>query len=212
MTVEHLLATLYGLGISNAVIVLFNGEEIPIMDGSAKAFVAGIRRAKIKEQRAYRKILRILKPVKVGTIEKWASLSPMDRLLINMKCDFSNRGFATLFSFSYDFSADNFTTTIAPARTFGFFEDVELLRKNRLALGASLKNAVVFDASGAVMNKSGLRFADEPVRHKVLDVIGDLSLCGYYIYGQYDGFCSGHQLNNFLLHELFSRKENYEII
>ncbi|MDR3151328.1 MAG: UDP-3-O-acyl-N-acetylglucosamine deacetylase [Holosporaceae bacterium] len=210
-TVEHLLAALYGLGVSNAVIALL-GEEIPTLDGSAKIFATEIRRAKVKEQRFRRKILRVLKPIKVGTTEKWASLLPSDRLLINMKCDFSHRGLTTPFSFSYDFSTDNFVTTIAPARTFGFFEDVELLRKSRLALGGSLRNAVVFDASGAVINKSGLRFTDEPVRHKVLDVIGDLSLCGHYICGQYDGFCSGHQLNNLLLHELFEHKENYEIV
>ncbi|MDR1362171.1 MAG: UDP-3-O-acyl-N-acetylglucosamine deacetylase [Holosporaceae bacterium] len=210
-TVEHLLAALYGLGISNAIIAL-EGEEIPGLDGSAKIIAEEICHAKIKEQRAAAGILKVLRPIKVGSPEKWASLAPADRLRINMRCDFSHRGLATPLDFSHDFSEDNFMTAIAPARTFGFFEDAEFLKRNHLALGSSLENTVVFDTNGLPLNESGLRFVNEPVRHKILDAAGDLALSGYRIHGQYDGFCSGHQLNNLLLRELFSSEKNYEIV
>ncbi|GHT92934.1 UDP-3-O-acyl-N-acetylglucosamine deacetylase [Alphaproteobacteria bacterium] len=200
--VEHVLATLYGFQISNAIIKV-DGEEIPVLDGSSAVFAREIASVGIIAQSKKRKCLKILKTVKISYEEKWSSLSPADHLVLNLSCDFSKKGLKTT-PFSYDLSQDNFATEIAPARTFGFFDDVEYLHKNNLALGASMENTVVFDANGNAMNEEGLRFDNEPIRHKMLDIIGDLSLSGYMIIGQYDGFCSGHKLNNMLLHALFS--------
>ncbi|GHU14002.1 UDP-3-O-acyl-N-acetylglucosamine deacetylase [Alphaproteobacteria bacterium] len=207
--VEHVSAALYGFQISNATIEV-DGEEIPILDGSSAVFVKEITSVGIVAQSKKRKCLRILKNVKIGDEGRWSSLSPADRLVLNLSCDFSKKGLKTT-PFSYDFSKGNFETEIAPARTFGFFDDVEYLRKNKLALGSSLENTVVFDAKGNAMNDDGLRFDNEPIRHKMLDIIGDLSLSGHMIIGQYDGVCSGHTLNNMLLHALFSSPQSYTI-
>ncbi|GHU18890.1 UDP-3-O-acyl-N-acetylglucosamine deacetylase [Alphaproteobacteria bacterium] len=207
--VEHILAALYGFQISNAIIEV-NEEEIPILDGSSDIFAREIASVGTVAQSKKRKCLKILKNVKIGEEDRWSSLSPADHLILNLSCDFSKKGLRTT-PFSYDLFQDDFATEIAPARTFGFFEDVEYLRKNNLALGSSLENTIVFDANGNALNDGGLRFDDEPIRHKMLDLIGDLSLSEYMIIGQYDGFCSGHKLNNMLLHALFNSPQSYTL-
>jgi len=203
-TVEHLSAAFYSLGITNAI-VKADSEEIPIMDGSAFPFVKAISSAGIQMQSKEKKILHITRTIKIGDDKKWAALSPSDSFIINLECDFLAKGLRTD-PFSYNASIDNFEQDIAAARSFGFFSDAEYLRKNNLALGASLENAVVFGDHGVPMNKNGLRYFNEPIRHKILDIIGDLSLAQHEIVGRYDGFCPGHHLNNLLLIELF--KEN----
>jgi UDP-3-O-[3-hydroxymyristoyl] N-acetylglucosamine deacetylase len=208
--IEHLSAAFYVLGISNAMVEV-DGCEIPIMDGSSIQFANEILSVGLQEQNEKRKKIKILKTVKVGDKNRWASLSPADTFTINVDCDFSKYGLSTE-SVSFDVSNDDFAKDILPARTFGFFCDVEYLRKNNLALGASLENTVVFDEKGNVMNEGGLRFKNEAVRHKVLDVIGDLSMSQYEIVGKYEGFCSGHQINNLVLRELFKDKSNFEIV
>ncbi|MDR2681995.1 MAG: UDP-3-O-acyl-N-acetylglucosamine deacetylase [Holosporaceae bacterium] len=198
--VEHLCAAFYGLGVSNAIVKV-DGNEIPILDGSSKIFVQKIMEVGLEEQPKKRKLLKIKETIRVENGEKWLSLSPADHFVINLSCDFTKRGLKTA-PFSYDFSQDSFETEIAPARTFGFLDDLEYVKKNNLARGASPENSLVFDAKGCVVNEGSLRFADEPMRHKILDIIGDLSLSQYLIVGQCDGFCTGHALNNLLLKKL----------
>lgn len=206
--IEHISAAFYALGITNAI-VNADGNEIPIFDGSAKPFVEAIKSVGTREQSEIRRKIRILKTVKVGDAQRWASLSPSDHFVIRVQCDFSKKGLATE-PFVYDSLTNDFERDIARARTFGFLSDAEYLRKNNLAIGASLDNTAVFDDRGNVINPEGLRYSNEPIRHKILDVIGDLSLAGYEIIGRYDSFCPGHGINNSLLTELFKNKDAFQ--
>jgi UDP-3-O-[3-hydroxymyristoyl] N-acetylglucosamine deacetylase len=210
-TPEHLLAAFYGLGITGAIVIM-DGEEIPIMDGSALPFVEAFLAVGTESRYEKRLELRVLKPVKIQDGEKWASLSPADSFVLNVECDFTARGLKTD-PVSFDFATGDFAKEIAPARTFGFFADAEFLRKNNLALGSSLENSVVFDENGRTLNEGGLRLDNEPVRHKILDVIGDLSLAaGCEIKARVDAFCPSHKMNHTLLRKLFENDDNYEII
>jgi UDP-3-O-[3-hydroxymyristoyl] N-acetylglucosamine deacetylase len=209
-TIEHLSAALYGLGITNALIET-KDSEIPILDGSALPFVQKFLSVGIKKQSSRMKTLKILTSVKVQEEERWVSLSPANSFSINIECDFAAKGLKT-HKTSFDFSKNNFTEEVALARTFGFFSDVEFLKKNNLAKGASLDNCVVFDDKGCPINKDGLRLPNEPVLHKILDVIGDMSLTQCNIVGRFDGFCPSHKMNNMLLRALFEKDDNYEII
>ena len=213
--VEHLCAAFYALGITNAE-VHFTNSEIPIFDGCAEKFIELLLSEGIEEQSTNRKSLRVLKHVKVGDDSRWASFSPApatlaDTLLINIECDYTARGLVTS-PYSFEFSQDAFIKDISKARSFGFISDLETLLKKRCALGASLENTLVFDDKGKSLNAYHMRYPNEPMRHKVLDIIGDLSLSQYYMIGQYDGFCPGHKINNDLLIELFKDGSNYEII
>ncbi|MDR0580674.1 MAG: UDP-3-O-acyl-N-acetylglucosamine deacetylase [Holosporaceae bacterium] len=207
-TVEHLLAALYGLGITNAIITT-ESDEIPILDGSARQFVSAFLSAGIMMQQKKFRTLRVLKTVKVQDGKKWTSLSPSDSFSINIECDFNAKGLETS-PYSFDFSSD-FVSEIAPARTFGFLSDVEFLRKNNLALGASSENTIIFGDNGRLLNKAGFRLFQEPVRHKVLDIIGDLSLAKCAIMGRFDSFCPSHKMNNMILRALFEKSDNYEL-
>ena len=209
-TVEHLSAAMYGLGITNAVITV-EGDEIPILDGSALPFVKAFVASGIEKQQKKFRILNVLKTVKVQEGEKWASIGPSDSFRINVECDFSVKGLKTT-PCEFDFSSGDFANEISPARTFGFFSDVEFLRKNHLALGASLDNTIVFDNNGCSINEDGLRLPNEPIRHKVLDVIGDLSLAQCNIKARFDSFCPSHKINNVILRALFEKSDNYEIL
>ncbi|MDR3187111.1 MAG: UDP-3-O-acyl-N-acetylglucosamine deacetylase [Holosporaceae bacterium] len=209
-TAEHLLAALSGLGVTNAAIKV-SGEEVPILDGSAAPFVREILAVGIKKQAQKRKALKILRWLRVEDGARWSSLSPDDNFSIHISCDFRKNGLETEPA-SFDFSKDDFAKEIAPARTFGFFADAEFLRKNNLARGATLENTVVFDEKGVPMNESGLRFPDEPMRHKILDIIGDLSLSGYRILGKFEGFCPSHKMNHQILAALFESPDNFAIV
>ncbi|MDR0968291.1 MAG: UDP-3-O-acyl-N-acetylglucosamine deacetylase [Holosporaceae bacterium] len=208
-TVEHLLAAFYGLGVTAAA-VRVDGDELPITDGSALPFVEMILSVGIRKIDKKRKTLRVLRPVKIQEGEKWETLSPSDSFTINIECDYAAKGLKTD-PISFDFATGDFAKEIAPARTFGFFAEAEFLRKNNLALGSSLENAVVFDECGRPLNKDGLRLDNEPVRHKILDVVGDLSLAGFEIKARFDAFCPSHKTNHELLRRLFEDDENYEI-
>lgn len=209
-TIEHILSALYGVGICNAVIEV-DGNEIPIMDGSADPFVLAILKVGITNQNAARRNLKIKREVSVKENNKYVSLVPSDCFRLEIECDFSAKGLNTK-PMKIDCCYDTYCTEIASARTFGFIEDAELIKKHGLALGASLDNTVVFDRDGKPMNPDGLRLDNEPVRHKILDAIGDLSLAECYISGKYNAFCPSHKLNNMLLRELFSDEKNYEIV
>ena len=208
-TVEHLLSALAGLGIDNAIIEL-DGPEVPIMDGSARPFVFMIQSAGIKEQNAPKKFIKVTKPIEVRQNEKWARIEPFDGFKVSFTIDFNHPAFDNSSQSSeIDFSSVSYLSQVSRARTFGFVKDIENLRKNNLALGGSVNNAVVID-DYRVVNEEGVRFQDEFVKHKILDAIGDLYLLGHGLIGSFSAYKSGHHLNNLLLRELDNNKEAWE--
>lgn len=200
-TVEHLMAALAGCEIDNAEIEL-SGAEVPIMDGSAEPFVFLIECAGVLEQDAPRRAIRILKPVVAHIGEAVAKLVPADDFSIKLAIDFDNPAIGEQ-AFEQGIGPGVFKSEISRARTFGFLEDVEALRKAGLALGGSLENAVVVSGD-RILNDGGLRYQDEFVRHKALDCIGDLYLAGGPILGLYTGHRVGHSVNNLLLRSVFA--------
>ena len=208
-TVEHLLSALAGLGIDNAYIDI-NANEIPIMDGSAAPFVFLIQSAGIQEQAAPKKFIRILKPIRVESNGKWAQFLPFNGYRISFTIDFQHPVFIDRPQQAvYDWSMTSYIKEICRARTFGFLSEYEKLREMDLAKGGSLNNAIVVD-DYRVLNEDGLRFEDEFVKHKVLDALGDLYLLGSNLIGAYEGYKSGHELNNQLLCALMSRQDAWE--
>lgn len=208
-TVEHLLSALAGLGIDNAYIDV-NAAELPIMDGSAAPFVFLIQSAGIREQSALKRYIRILKPIRVEDKEKYVQFLPHDGYKITVTIDFDHPVFNDKpQTATFDFSLTSYVKEVCRARTFGFLSDYEKLREADLAKGGSLNNAVVVD-NYRVLNEDGLRFEDEFVKHKVLDAVGDLSLLGSCLVGAFEGYKSGHELNNKLLRELTLRQDAWE--
>jgi len=208
-TVEHLLSALAGLGIDNAYVDI-NANEIPIMDGSAAPFVFLIQSAGIQEQPAPKKFIRILKPIRVEHQGKWAQFVPFDGYRVSFTIDFKHPVFIDRPQHAtYDWSATSYIKEVCRARTFGFLSEYEKLREMDLAKGGSLNNAVVVD-DYRVLNEDGLRFEDEFVKHKILDAVGDLYLLGCGLIGAYEGYKSGHELNNSLLKELMAQEDAWE--
>ena len=209
MTVEHLLAAFSGLGIDNAYVDI-HGPEVPIMDGSAASFILLVELAGIKEQKAPKKFLRIKKNVRVEDNGKFAEFKPYNGYRLSFKIEFEHPMIQNkLTEFTFDFSTLNFLDQISRARTFGFLKEIETLRANNLALGGSLDNAIVLD-DYRILNQDGLRFDDELVRHKILDAIGDLYLMGHILVGEFNGFKSGHELNNKLIRKLYADETAWE--
>lgn len=214
-TVEHLMSACAGLGIDNLVIDL-TAEEVPIMDGSASSFVFLLQQAGLEEQAAPKKFIRVLKPVEVregqGAQEKWARLEPYDGFRLKFFIEFNHPAVdATGQIAEVDFKFDSYIKEIARARTFGFMQDVEMLRGMGLARGGSLENAIVMDEY-RILNADGLRYENEFVRHKILDAIGDLYLIGYPLLASYTAHKSGHGLNNQLIRALIDQPDAYEIV
>ena len=210
-TVEHLLSALSGIGIDNAIIDL-NGEEVPIMDGSAGPFVFLIQSAGVVDQAEPKRYLRVLRSISVQDGERSAQLDPFSGFKVGFTIDFEHPLLKGRTSTSeIDFSKTSFVRQVSRARTFGFMRDIHKLHENNLALGGSLENAVVLD-DYRVINKDGLRYEDEFVKHKVLDVVGDLYLLGYSLIGSFTGKKSGHELNNRLLQLLISQKDAWELV
>ncbi len=208
-TVEHLLSALAGLGIDNAYIDI-NAAEIPIMDGSAAPFVFLIQSAGIREQSAAKRFIRILEPIRVEEQGKYVQFLPYNGYKISFTIDFDHPVFNDKPQQAvFDFSSTSYVKEVCRARTFGFLSDYEKLRESDLAKGGSLDNAVVVD-NYRVLNEDGLRFEDEFVKHKVLDAIGDLYLLGSGLIGAFEGFKSGHELNNKLLRKLMAQQEAWE--
>ena len=208
-TVEHLLSALAGLGIDNALIEL-DGPEVPIMDGSARPFVFMIQSAGIQEQDDTKKFIRIKKTIEVRQDEKWAKIEPFDGFKVAFTIDFNHPAFnESSQSSEIDFSSVSYLSQVSRARTFGFAKDIELLRKNNLALGGSVNNAIVID-DYKVVNEEGVRFQDEFVKHKILDAIGDLYLLGHGLIGSFSAYKSGHHLNNLLLRQLVNNEDAWE--
>ncbi len=208
-TVEHLLSALAGMGIDNADIEL-DGPEVPIMDGSARPFVFMIQSAGIQEQNDSKKFIKIKKTIEVKEDEKWAKIEPFEGFKVAFTIDFNHPAFSeSTQSSEIDFSSVSYLSQVSRARTFGFAKDIELLRRNNLALGGSVHNAIVID-DYKVINEEGVRFQDEFVKHKILDAIGDLYLLGHGLIGSFSAYKSGHHLNNLLLRELVNNQDAWE--
>src|ERR1700716_2624749 len=207
-TVEHLLAALVSMGIDNVVVEL-NSPEVPIMDGSAAPFIYLIQEAGVKRQQARRKYLKIVRPIALSRGDKRIALYPSDH-------------FKVTYSISYDhpllrhqsrtlrITEESFIEEVAPARTFTFLKDVEMLRQNGLARGGSLENAIVLGETGVLNN--ALRFEDEFVRHKILDVIGDLSLVGYPVLGHLVAHRGGHALHTAFAARILEEVDAWRIV
>ncbi len=210
-TVEHLLSALAGFGIDNAYIDL-SSDEVPIMDGSAGPFVFLIQSAGVEEQNAAKQFMRIKEKVRVEDGDKWAMFEPFEGFKVGFTIEFDHPMFHEgNCKAEIDFSTTSYVKEVSRARTFGFMRDVELLRKNNLALGGTLDNAIVVD-DYRILNEDGLRFEDECVKHKILDAIGDLYLLGHSLIGSFTGFKSGHALNNRLLRELLAIESAWELV
>jgi UDP-3-O-[3-hydroxymyristoyl] N-acetylglucosamine deacetylase len=214
-TVEHLLSACAGLGIDNLYIDV-SAEEIPIMDGSASSFVYLLQQAGMQEQQAAKKFIKVIKPVEIregtGKSEKWARLEPFDGFKLHFFIEFNHPAVdGTTQTAEVDFAKISYVKDVARARTFGFMQDVEMLRGIGLARGGSMENAIVMDEY-RILNADGLRFDDEFVRHKILDAIGDLYLIGHPFLASYTAHKSGHGLNNQLLRALLAQPDAYEIV
>ena len=210
-TVEHLPSACAGLGIDN-LLVEIDGEEIPIMDGSAASFLFLIQSAGIVVQNAPKKLIKIKKIVEVVDGDKLARLEPFFGFKLDFTIDFKHPALdKTGQRCIIDFNETSYAKEIGRARTFGFAHEVEALREIGLARGGSLDNAIVLDEH-RILNNEELRYEDEFVRHKILDAIGDLYLAGYPIIGAYVAEKSGHALNNLLLRQLFKEPDAYEIV
>ena len=208
-TVEHLMAAISALAIDNLVIEV-EGEEVPIMDGSAADFVNAIDQVGIVPQGAPRKFIKVLKPIRVEHGPAWGELTPADTTPFSIAIDFADEtiGYQEV---NFDLGADVFRDDISRARTFGFMRDVEALWSAGFALGASLENTVVV-GDDRIVNPEGLRYEDEFVRHKALDAIGDLALAGAPILGCYRSLRGGHRLNVAMLKALFADPANWTVV
>jgi len=207
-TVEHLLAALVSMNIDN-VLVELNSPEVPIMDGSAAPFIYLIQEAGMKQQAAARKFLKIVRPIAISRGDKRIALYPSDH-------------FKVTYSISYDhpllrhqsrtlrITEESFVEQVAPARTFTFLKDVEMLRQNGLALGGSLENAIVLGETGVLNN--ALRFEDEFVRHKILDAVGDLALVGYPVIGHLVAHRAGHALHTEFAAKILEETDAWRLV
>jgi UDP-3-O-[3-hydroxymyristoyl] N-acetylglucosamine deacetylase len=208
-TVEHLLSAFAGLGISNAYVEI-DSDEVPIMDGSAVPFVRMIADAGIRSQDRTVPMLKITKPLFVRDGGKQLAIWPSETPSISCFIDF-NHPLLKEQSLHYQISEENFIREVSAARTFGFLSDVQMLQANGLAKGGSVENAVVLGPE-TVLNPEGLRYHDEFVRHKIMDIIGDLSLVGMPVIGHVVAHKSGHGLNAVMVSKLLQSPENYEVV
>lgn len=208
-TVEHLLSAFSGMGVDNAVVEI-DSPEIPIMDGSALPFVNLLKSVGTVVQGKCKKLLVVKETISVTDGGCWAMLMPSPEFKITYKIDFEHPAIGEQLYYMV-FSDITYEENICAARTFGFIKDVEYLQARGLALGGSLDNAVVLDDE-KIINKEGLRFSDEFVKHKILDAIGDLSLLGMPIIGHFVAYKSGHKLNNLLLSKLLANEESWKVV
>ena len=211
-TIEHLMSAFAGLGIDN-VIVEVDDMEVPIMDGSASPFVFLIQSAGIKQQTKPKKFIKIKEEIKVETPDgAYAKLAPYNGFKVTYALVYDNEKQKKYNSTStVDFNSTTFLKEISRARTYGFVSDIDYMKKNKLALGGSEKNAVVI-GEDEILNEEGLRSSEELVKHKILDVIGDLYLLQYNIVAEFEGYKSGHSLNNLLLNRLLELPDAWEVI
>jgi len=209
-TVEHLMSAFSALGIDNIVVEL-DSFEVPIMDGSSSPFVFLVQAAGIEEQDASKNFIVIKKPIKVKRGDSWAELSPYNGFKISIEIDFDHEKVKESGQkISIDFSNQSYLKEISRARTFGYMRDLETLKAANKALGASPDNAIAL-TDDDILNEDGLRYSNEFVKHKVLDIVGDLYLLGANVIGHYQGFKTGHFLNNELITSLQAKKDAWAI-
>jgi len=208
-TAEHVLAALRGMGVDNATIEV-DGPEVPIMDGSAAPFVAAIDSVGVVQQSAPRRYIEVLKTVQVAIGNSFGEIRPHDGFRAEIEIDFANQQIGRQ-AYNFDMNPDSFRRDICRARTFGLMSDVAKLWSEGYALGASFENSVVFDDT-RVLNAEGLRYADECVRHKVLDVVGDLALAGLPLLGVFKSVRGGHKLNHAVLTALLADRHAWRIV
>jgi UDP-3-O-[3-hydroxymyristoyl] N-acetylglucosamine deacetylase len=214
-TIEHLLSACAGLGLDNLAIDI-NGEEVPVLDGSAASFVYLLQSAGIALQDAPKRFIRVRKAVEIregdGPTLKWARLEPHHGYVLTFEIEFDHPAVnATGQRVSFDMGSGRYKRDIARARTFGFSRDVETMRAHGLGKGGSMDNVIVLGDT-RVLNEGGLRYADEFAKHKILDAIGDLHVAGRPMLAHYTAYKSGHALNNKLLRQLLADKDAYEIV
>jgi len=208
-TIEHLLSAIYAYGIDNLRIVVDN-DEVPILDGSSSGFCLLLDEVGIQEQNKSKKALVIKKEIEVKVDGKFVCVKPSNHITYDFSIDFDHPAIGEQ-QFFFDYSVEEYKENISRARTFGFLHEVQYLRSIGLAQGGSLDNAIVLDDQ-KILNPEGLRYDDEFVRHKILDAIGDMSLLGYTMVGEYNAHAGSHHLNHLLTKKLLESSENYEII
>ncbi|HZY68679.1 MAG TPA: UDP-3-O-acyl-N-acetylglucosamine deacetylase [Devosia sp.] len=208
-TVEHIISALSGLGVDNALITV-DGPECPIIDGSAAPFVEGILKAGLEIQGKSRRYIKIMRQVLVRNNDASAALEPYNGRVLDLEIDFDSKVIGRQ-RMIFDWTPRKYVSDISRARTFGFVRDAKILRQAGYALGSSLDNSITVHED-RILNPGGLRYDDEFVRHKLLDAIGDLALCGLPIYGRFRSYKGGHGLNALVLQGLFASQANYEIV
>ncbi len=209
LTIEHLLAAIFGANIDN-VEILIDGPEVPILDGSSKIFMDGIQDNQIINQGQAKKFIKILEPIEVNHNNAFASFTPNDKLIVDAQIDFKHQLIGKQ-KMEIEVNYDNFLNEISNARTFGFLEHAEKLHSMGYGLGVTLSNTIVLTDKN-IMNSSGLNSTDEFVRHKILDICGDLMLADYRIIGKFTSICGGHNINYLALKELFENKNSWCLI
>ena len=210
MTVEHLVAAFYASGIDN-VVVEMDGPEVPIMDGSSIVFCEAIERAGVEYQCAKRRFVRVVRPVRVEMGGSWAEFLPHEGTRYEVTIDFASPVIGRQ-TYASEMTPAVFKRDLARARTFGFMRDVEALWASGFALGSCLENSLVIGDDDTIVNPEGLRYADEFVRHKTLDAVGDLALAGAQFVGCYRSYRGGHKLNSMALRALLSDRTAHEIV
>lgn len=209
-TVEHLMSAFSALGIDN-ILVELDSFEVPIMDGSSAPFIFLVQSAGIEEQNDSKKFFVIKKTIRVENNDSWAQVSQYDGFKVSLEIDFDHKKVKESGQkLSIDFAKESYLKEISRARTFGYVRDMEMLRENNLALGASMDNAIAL-SDDDVLNEDGMRYDNEFVKHKILDIVGDLYLLGSSLIGHYQGYKTGHLLNDQLLSAILSRPDTWEI-
>lgn len=210
-TVEHLMSAFACYGIDN-IIVELSAVEVPIMDGSSNSFLYLLNQAEVVEQNVKKKYIKVKQSLEVVEADKWVKLEPYNGYKAKLSINFTHPFFKPEYnSFEIDFAKQSYIDEISRARTFGFMYEIEYLRKNGLGRGGNLNNTIVLDED-AVLNENGLRFDDEFVRHKILDAIGDLYIIGHPLIAAFEGFKSGHAINNKLLRKLLNTPDAWEFV
>lgn len=210
-TVEHLASALAGLGIDN-IIIEVDSHELPIMDGSASPFVFLLQSAGIEDLPAAKQFIKVKQPIRVKDGDKWAELRPFDGFKVDFRIDFDHPVISqTRQHMVMDFDSSSYVNEVSRARTFGFMRDLEYMNAHNLALGGSMENAVALDEY-RVLNPEGLRYDDEFLKHKILDAVGDLYLCGHSIIGELHAYKTGHGLNNKLLNAMLASQDCWEFV
>jgi UDP-3-O-[3-hydroxymyristoyl] N-acetylglucosamine deacetylase len=209
-TIEHLLSALSALGIDNLLVEL-DSFEVPIMDGSSAPFIFLVQSAGIEEQDAHKRFIVIKDTIRVENGQSWAQVSPYNGFKVTLEIDFEHKKIKESGQkLSIDFAEQSYLKEISRARTFGYESDVEMLQKKNLALGASKDNAIAL-SDNDILNEDGMRYHNEFVKHKILDIVGDLFLLGGNVIGCYEGFRTGHMLNDQLLSAILSQPNAFKI-